>query len=84
MKVVKRLELVLYILLFHLYSFAVFAASGSGEVLPGEEEFADDPGLPLEGDPGTQAPIDTWVYLGLGLGILLMYYYWKRQSQEKI
>lgn len=84
MKVFKRFQLALYILLFNLYSFAAFANDEINYRLLDEEEFADDPGLPLEGDPGTQAPIDTWVYLGLGLGILLMYYYWKRQSQEKI
>ena len=84
MKVFKRFQLALYILLFNLYSFAVFAASGADEFLPEEEEFADDPGFPTNEDPGTAAPIDSWVYAGLVLGILLLYYYWKRQSQCKV
>ena len=84
MKVFKQFQLALYILLFNLYSFAAFANDEINYRLLEEEEFADDPGFPTNEDPGTAAPIDSWVYAGLVLGILLLYYYWKRQSQCKV
>jgi hypothetical protein len=67
MKMTSNLKLKVYLIVFHLLSFATMAQDD------------DNPGFPGE-DPGTQAPIDNWIFPMVLLGIGMMVYYMKKKQ----
>ena len=66
----NNLSLKVYLLVFHLLSFAAMAQD-------------EDPGFPAE-DPGTPtAPIDSWILPMFVVGIIMMYYFYKKTTVLK-
>ena len=75
MKRINKIELALYVLVINLMSFSAKAADHGYE---NEEE--NDPGFPGNGDPGL--PIDDWIAPMFVLGIVLVYYYYRKQYHK--
>lgn len=70
MKMISNLRLKVYVIVFHLLSLTAMA----------EDE---DPGFPTE-DPGAPtAPIDDWIAPMFVLGIVLVYYFFKKTTVVK-
>lgn len=68
MKTISTLKSKIYLVVFNLCCFVAMAQN-------------EDPGFPGE-DPGTPAaPIDDWVLPMLGIGLLLMGYYFKKHKK---
>ena len=67
MKTVRKIELGFYLMVLNLWSFTLVAQD-------------EDPGFPAE-DPGTPAaPIDNWLMPMFVVGVVLVYYIYRRQS----
>lgn len=77
MKRINKIELALYVLIINLMSFSAKAA----EQHDYENEEESDPGFP-GGDPGL--PIDDWIAPMFVLGIVLVYYYYRKQMFTKV
>ena len=77
MKRINKIELALYVLVINLMSFSAKAA----EQHDYENEEESDPGFP-GGDPGL--PIDDWIAPMFVLGIVLVYYYYRKQMFTKV
>ena len=68
MKTVRKIELGFYLMVLNLWSFTLVAQD-------------EDPGFPIEGNPGEPAaPIDQWVFPMFVVGVVLVYYIYRRQS----
>lgn len=76
MKRINKIELALYVLVINLMSFSAKAA----EQHDYENEEESDPGFP-GGDPGL--PIDDWIAPMFVLGIVLVYYFFKKTTVIK-
>jgi hypothetical protein len=76
MKRIGKIEFTLYVLVINLMSFSAKAAEHGYE---NEEE--SDPGFP-GGDPGL--PIDDWIAPMFVVGIILVYYYYRKQMFTKV
>jgi hypothetical protein len=70
MKKINSLLMSIYIFSFNLLTIPVFAID-------------EDPGLPIEGDPGTPAPINDWIFPMMMIGILFVFYYFRKQQKEQ-
>jgi hypothetical protein len=77
MKRINKIELALYVLIINLMSFSAKAAERHDY----ENEEENDPGFP-GGDPGL--PIDDWIIPMFVLGIVLVYYYYRKQMFTKV
>lgn len=77
MKRINKIELALYVLVINLMSFSAKAA----EQHDYENEEESDPGFP-GGDPGL--PIDDWIAPMFVVGIILVYYYYRKQMFTKV
>ena len=77
MKRINKIELALYVLVINLMSFSAKAAERHDY----ENEEENDPGFP-GGDPGL--PIDDWIAPMFVLGIVLVYYYYRKQMFTKV
>lgn len=77
MKRINKIELALYVLIINLMSFSAIAAERHDY----ENEEESDPGFP-GGDPGL--PIDDWIAPMFVVGIILVYYFYKKQMFTKV
>ena len=70
MKKTRSFVMILYIFIFTMLTLPVFA----------QDE--DDPGFPVE-DPGSPAAsIDSWILPMMLLGLVFMFYYYKKQHKQ--
>jgi hypothetical protein len=60
-----KTKISLYIIILTLWSNAIFADDGPGGI---------------DGDPGTPAPIDSWIPLMFLIGIALVFFYTYRKK----
>lgn len=66
MKTVRKIELGFYLMVLNLCSFTLVAQD-------------EDPGFPIEGNPGEPAaPIDQWLLPMFVLGLVLVYWYTRK------
>lgn len=66
MKTVRKIELCFYLMVLNLWSFTLVAQD-------------EDPGFPIEGNPGEPAaPIDQWLLPMFVLGLVLVYWYTRK------
>ena len=77
MKRIGKIEFTLYVLVINLMSFSAKAA----EQHDYENEEESDPGFP-GGDPGL--PIDDWIAPMFVVGVVLVYYYYRKQMFTKV
>ncbi|WP_396167604.1 hypothetical protein [Flavobacterium sp.] len=62
----------IYLVVFNLFSFVAKADVGG------------DPGFPGEDDPGAPAPIDDWIVPMFIIGIILLFYYYKKYQKAEV
>ena len=71
MKKLNSLLLTISIIGFNLISTSIFAQ-------------VTDPGLPMEIDPGTPAPINDWIVPMMALGVVFLFFYYRKQEVVEI
>ena len=71
MKKLNSLLLTIYIFSFNLVTIPVFAIN-------------EDPGLPIEGDPGTPVnPVNDWILPIMALGLVFVFFYFRKQQKAQ-
>lgn len=71
MKTIISMKTKIYLVAFNLCYFVAMANDDT------------DPGLPGE-DPGTAAPIDNWIVLMFIIGVLLLFYSYKKHQKTSV